>query len=108
MGRGEGNFLSVSFFFLIEVQSIYSVLISSVQQGVSVMHVYVLFHIIFHYPRILSMLYPVLHSRTLMFIHSIYTSLLYAFNKALVSVCVCPCVCRLHSSYLEVLIKMYS
>ena len=93
------------FIFFIEVQSIYSVLISSVQQGVSVMHVYVLFHIIFHYPRILSMLYPVLDSRTLMFIHSIYTSLVCAFNKALVSVCV-P-VCGLDSSYLEVLIKMY-
>ena len=43
-------FFKFSFFFLNEVQLIYNiVLVSGVQQGDSVIHLWILFHILFHY-----------------------------------------------------------
>ena len=57
------------------------VLISTVQQSDSVIHIYILFHPLFHYGLSqdieFPVLFPVLYSRTLLFIHSIniYNSL---------------------------------
>ena len=61
----------------VTTQSIYSVvLISAIQQSNSVIHTYILFHILFHYGLSWDIEYsfPVLYSRTLSFIYPIHNS----------------------------------
>ena len=81
IGLGPTLMTSSFFFnFYVGVQLIYSiVLVSGVQQSGAVLYIYmcvyiyiyILFHILFHY----GLLFLVLYSRTLSFIHSIYNSL---------------------------------
>ena len=68
----------IKYFFLTEVQLIYNAVpTSAVQQSDSVIHIQTFFFLIFFsirvYHRIIQ--FPVLYSRTLLFIHPIYNSL---------------------------------
>ena len=68
------EYLYILKIYFIEVQLIYSVvLISAVQQSDSVIHIYI--YILFHYGLSQDTEFPVLYSRTLLFIPPIYNSL---------------------------------
>ena len=80
-------FLIILFvYFFIEVELIYNVvLVSSVQQSDSVIHIYILFQILFHYRLLQDIEYSSLcyiYSRSLLFTYFIYSSVCMLIPKS--------------------------
>ena len=81
------GFLSLSLFFLIEVQLIYNVvLVSGIQQSDSVIHIHIpiLFQILFPFRLLQNIEFPVLYSRSLLVICFKYMYCVYVNPKLLI------------------------